>query len=122
MRKWEAAVLLLVALPAAACGRPAPPDGSTPAGQTVTVTAHEWAFDPATLQAKPGSVTFQVRNNGAVEHNFFIENVPRGAVEAIQPGQTKVLTVTVAAGEYTLICNLPGHREAGMVATLKVGR
>ncbi len=121
MRRWETAGLLLVALVGAACGRPAPPDGTKPAGQTVIVAAREWAFDPAALEAKPGEVTFQVRNDGAVEHNFFIENVRRGGVEAIQPGQTRSLTVTVAAGEYTVICNLPGHREAGMVATFKVG-
>jgi hypothetical protein len=32
----------------------------------------------------------------------------------IAPGQTKVLTVTLAAGGYTAMCNLPGHYAAGM--------
>ena len=38
----------------------------------------------------------------------------------ISPGQSAKLTVTLAAGTYTLYCTVPGHRAAGMVAKLVV--
>ena len=38
----------------------------------------------------------------------------------INPGSTAKLTVTLAAGTYTLYCTVPGHSAAGMVAKLTV--
>jgi uncharacterized cupredoxin-like copper-binding protein len=39
---------------------------------------------------------------------------------AVDPGDTATGTYDVEAGMYTLICDIPGHQEAGMVATLNV--
>ena len=36
----------------------------------------------------------------------------------VNPGQTKVETYDLPAGTYSLICDIPGHKEAGMTATL----
>lgn len=88
----------------------------------MAVTAREWAFEPSPLVAKAGKVTFRIKNDGGVEHNFVVENKPGAALEAIRPGESKSLTVELARGEYTILCNLPGHREAGMVAPLKVSQ
>lgn len=44
----------------------------------------------------------------------------KGEVEDIAAGAEKVLEVTLPAGNYLLICNLPGHYAAGMVAPFVV--
>jgi uncharacterized cupredoxin-like copper-binding protein len=40
----------------------------------------------------------------------------RGEVENLGPGEEKVIELTLPAGNYLLICNIPGHYAAGMVA------
>ncbi|MBI3997421.1 MAG: cupredoxin domain-containing protein [Armatimonadetes bacterium] len=120
MGRWKAAVLVVAAgVGIAGCRRPAPPDGRPP-GAIVDVIAREWAFEPSPLQVRAGRVTFHIRNEGGVEHNFVIENAPGADVEAIRSGEAKQLTVDLTPGDYTAICNIPGHREAGMVTTIKV--
>lgn len=117
-------LLSLVALSFAGCPRRGPSGGPPtpppPAGQTVQVTAKEWGFEPAPILAKAGTITFRIKNEGAVEHNFLVENKPGAQVDAIQPGGTKTLPTDLTPGQYTVFCNLPGHREAGMIGTLKV--
>lgn len=87
----------------------------------VRMTAGEFFFAPRQVTALPGTVTFTLRNGGAIEHDFVVET-PGGArvaeIPVIEPGQTLETTATLAAGTYTIYCSLPGHREAGMVATL----
>lgn len=87
----------------------------------VRMTAGEFFFAPREVSALPGKVTFTLRNGGAIEHSFVVET-PGGArvaeIPVIEPGQTLTTTATLAAGAYTIYCSLPGHREAGMVATL----
>lgn len=43
-----------------------------------------------------------------------------GDTEELQPNASRGLDVTLAAGSYLLICNLPGHYASGMVAPLTV--
>ncbi len=44
----------------------------------------------------------------------------KGEVEDIGPGATKVLEATLPAGNYLLLCNLPGHYGSGMVTPFVV--
>jgi uncharacterized cupredoxin-like copper-binding protein len=44
----------------------------------------------------------------------------KGEVEDIAPGGTKVLETTLPAGNYLLLCNLPGHYGSGMVTPFVV--
>jgi uncharacterized cupredoxin-like copper-binding protein len=79
--------------------------------------------DPKEVTSPPGDVSFVVKNTGAIEHNFVIEDqaqTRRGQIPIIEPGQTLVTQVTLPPGTYTIYCSEPGHREAGMVATLHV--
>jgi plastocyanin len=123
-------ILLTAAVLAAACGpggggqpgggQPgggAQPGGGQAGGSKVAVTEKEWAI---TVGAVPsGTVTFSVKNNGAVEHNFVIKEAGT-RLDGIQPGQTKELTVTLKPGTYTILCDIAGHEEAGMHATFTV--
>jgi len=87
------------------------------------LTASEFKWKPKEVTVAPGEVTFAVTNKGTIEHNFVIEDTkgkPLKQVDGIQPGKTVQVKVTLKAGKYTIACTVPGHREAGMVATLIV--
>lgn len=55
--------------------------------------------------------------NGAVDEANFTKT---GEVADIAAGASGTLTVTLAAGHYAIICNLPGHVVEGMVVDLTV--
>ncbi len=82
----------------------------------------EMKFTPDVIQAKKGDtlkITL-VNKDPAVNHNFLIPalNVNSGQ---IPPGQTSTIEVKITqSGEHDIICDVPGHREAGMVGKLIV--
>jgi uncharacterized cupredoxin-like copper-binding protein len=97
-----------------------------------------------------GIVTFRVTNAGAVKHEMVIlplatsqtvgtrpfdvqakidetgslgEASRSGSVgtgEGIEPGASGRMTVTLAPGQYELVCNLMGHYVSGMYSKLTV--
>jgi uncharacterized cupredoxin-like copper-binding protein len=96
------------------------------AGPATTVQVKESEFKiaaaPATVPAA-GKVTFVVQNAGKIQHDLALQGTGVSAATRtplISPGQTAKLTVSLAAGTYTLYCSVPGHRAAGMVARLVV--
>jgi uncharacterized cupredoxin-like copper-binding protein len=96
------------------------------AGPATTVQVRESEFKiapaPATVPGA-GKVTFVVENAGKIQHDLALEGAGVSAstkTPLISPGQSAKLTVTLAAGTYTLYCSVPGHRAAGMVAKLVV--
>jgi uncharacterized cupredoxin-like copper-binding protein len=99
---------------------------------TVTVTLKEFSVSMSPSTVPVGvPVTFKVLNAGKITHELVLEpaNVvdepmmQKGKATEIQdiaPGSTRSATWTVPkAGSYHLSCHVPGHFEAGMVATLK---
>ncbi|MBI4639174.1 MAG: hypothetical protein HY731_00665 [Candidatus Tectomicrobia bacterium] len=60
------------------------------------------------------------REDPHLEHDFVIEGETAASIPLIAPGKSEKLRVTLKPGEYRLMCNLPGHKEAGMVGMLKV--
>jgi len=90
---------------------------------TIQLTAREFLYEPKEASSPAGDVIFVVKNSGAIEHNFVLEDQAqkrRAAIPVIDPGQTLEAKATLQPGTYTIYCSLPGHREAGMVATLHV--
>jgi uncharacterized cupredoxin-like copper-binding protein len=57
-------------------------------------------------------------NDGVTLHNFSIDAL--GISVDIAPGATETVTINAPAGSYEYYCNVPGHKEAGMVGTLTV--
>ncbi|MEN9562713.1 MAG: hypothetical protein RIR73_957 [Chloroflexota bacterium] len=113
----------------AACG------GSAGATAEISADMTDLMFTPANFEVPAGTeVTLKLTNSGAVEHNFVI--LKQGAVYTssadIKPEDVIVDAKLAAgesgefafkideAGEYTVICNVPGHLEAGMVGKLVV--
>jgi uncharacterized cupredoxin-like copper-binding protein len=117
-------VILVVALVAASCGG-GKPSGEQPGGPTsgaaVTVSEKEWTINLSSPTVKAGPVKLVIKNEGSIEHNFVIEGA-NVEVQAIQAGTSKEVTVTLKPGTYTVVCNIPGHQEAGMKTTLTVAQ
>ncbi len=114
-RLWALLFVLLAGLAIATplLGAPAP----------VAMTATEFKWTPKEITVAAGDVTFNVANKGTVEHNFVIEDAKGKVVkevDSVQPGKTLQVKVNLKAGKYSIVCTVPGHREAGMVATLTV--
>jgi uncharacterized cupredoxin-like copper-binding protein len=56
-------------------------------------------------------------NMSGTGHNIAIDG--KGAGKVVPKG-TSTFTATFAPGKYTYYCQVPGHRQAGMVGTLTV--
>jgi uncharacterized cupredoxin-like copper-binding protein len=89
------------------------------AASTIRVTAKEYSLRlSAKSIARPGRITFSVRNAGRMEHNFRI-NGKQTAL--IRPGKTSRLAVTFKKkGSYHYLCTVPGHAALGMQGTFTV--
>ncbi len=116
-------VVMTVAL--AACGGGGGGTAQPPAGKVVNVDATEFAFNPNTFSGVVGqTISFKIANKGTLDHNFVILNTA-GTQELakieVKVGTSATLDFTpTAAGEYPVDCNLPGHKEAGMIGKLIV--
>jgi uncharacterized cupredoxin-like copper-binding protein len=89
----------------------------------IQLTAKEWQYDPNEVRSSSGEVVFEVKNGGLIEHNFIVEDQTkrkRAEIPYIEPGQALRVSANLPPGTYTMYCGLPGHREAGMVATLRL--
>ncbi len=115
--------IALVAVLVSACGGGA--GGSTSGGdgaaQNVSITATEFKFDPATINATPGqTINLTVKNNGTTQHTWVL---PQANVKlTIDPGKsvTQTFKAPSAAGTFAFDCDIPGHKEAGMAGQLIV--
>lgn len=91
------------------------------ASTPLRVEAHEFSLSPEDLRAAPGSVAIEYANKGAVVHTLVIEGVKGFRLEVPQPGDVDTGSARLEPGSYTLFCDVPGHRQAGMEAPLTVG-
>ncbi|MGH9085815.1 MAG: cupredoxin domain-containing protein [Acidimicrobiales bacterium] len=93
---------------------------ATPAG-TQTVSMVEMAFEPDPIEAEAGNAVLRVVNDGAVEHSLVVQGAGKGTPD-LEPDQEMTLDLReLEAGSYRVICDIPGHVEAGMVTTLNLG-
>ncbi len=115
-----AAALSLVVL--AGCAGDEEPEESrgTLAPGTVEVVAQDIKFPMDRYEATAGTVNFHYRNDGSIIHTLLIEDVDGFKLEVARKGQTEQGSVNLAAGTYTIYCDVAGHRQAGMEATLVV--
>ena len=99
-------------------------EGGAEASTTLQLAADPTsiAFDKPELLAKPGKVTIDFSNPSAIPHNVVIlgnDGKELAGTPEITEGKESVST-DLEAGEYTFVCTVPGHEEAGMVGTLTV--
>jgi uncharacterized cupredoxin-like copper-binding protein len=107
----------------------------TVAVDTVTATLTDMHISIDRTSVSEGPVTFVVKNNGAVIHEFDVirTDLPQDKLPAdpnqpgkvdetgnvgetgeINPGESQTFTVTLPAGHYVIMCNEAGHYAAGM--------
>ena len=126
-------ICLAIALLLAACGGGAP---SGPEAVSQTVAGYDdFRFEPADVTAPEGAeVTINFENEGVLEHSWVLvassvdpltatlEDALAGATSGTVPaGESQTFTFTAPpAGDYTVVCTVPGHAAGGMVGTLTV--
>jgi uncharacterized cupredoxin-like copper-binding protein len=117
-----AAVDQTAATPAGAPAAATPvADAEAPAAaaESVEVVSHDIFFEPTEVTIPADTdVTFSLPNDGVTLHNFAIDEL--GIDIDIAPGETQEAVINAPAGTYEYYCNVPGHKEAGMLGTLTV--
>ena len=125
---------------ASAASLPSPtPSAAVQSGEISIVMSDAMRYAPDQITVRAGEeVTFLVRNEGVIVHEFFVGTEAEQAEHAaemaqggmghghdsalsLQPGASGSLTMTFAEPGTLLIgCHEPGHYEAGMLATLTI--
>ena len=132
MKKYLVPVAIAIGLSLAltACGGGAP-------STNFNVDMVEFMFNPNNFTVPAGQeITLELSNNGAVVHDFIIMNQGEEVgqdfgeedepniywMAELEPGSSNTYTFTAPnqPGEYQVVCGIPGHYLAGMVAKLIV--
>jgi len=100
---------------------------------TVTIVGNKMDFSPSKFSADAGDeITITFENEGRLPHNIgvlkngssvadFGEDDLIVLSETIQAGESVDVSFTIDnPGEYTFVCNIPGHARAGMTGTLVI--
>ncbi len=92
----------------------------SPDATEVVVTASNYKFAPNTITVKNGEKTRILLKNSGGSHDFRIDELNL-ATAVIQDGQEDFVEFTPSkTGTYQFYCSVDGHRQMGMVGTLKV--
>ena len=103
---------------AAASLSPSPTPGSGSPLGTITISAFDLGFDPASVDVvEAGVYNVMFDNTGALAHDLTFADGTQIVAEA---GQMATGTVTIPAGGTTFTCTVPGHAPAGMTGTVTV--
>ena len=92
---------------------------SAAASTTVEVTLTEFAISMSPSAVPPGNVVFNVHNAGAAVHNFAAIDLSKRTAD-IPSGAHVLLDVGNVSSDINVMCEIPGHKDSGMKATLKV--
>jgi len=127
----------------AACSSSATPSPDAPGGDAdgIAATLQDFWIELARSSAPAGRVAFDITNEGPSVHDFEVlrADAPADALEVdgavvptsaggieivdeaeeIAPGAGTPLSVELEPGTYAIICNLPGHYEAGMFTSFE---
>lgn len=96
-------------------------DSGEPAPAAIDVSMVEMAFVPDPIEVAVADASLLVVNDGEVPHSLVIPELGKGTPD-LEPGQSLTLDLTdQAPGTYVVICDVEGHREAGMETTLVLG-
>ena len=90
------------------------------AQKTLDIKGGNFFFDPKDSDAPAGVDAIKLESEGG-QHTLVFDNgkVPGFKLQA-SSGDSDELKVDLKPGKYTIYCDLPGHREAGMEGTITV--
>jgi uncharacterized cupredoxin-like copper-binding protein len=111
--------------------------GAVTSKPLVAVQVDEFSVFPQTQGAPAGKVRFVVTNIGTLRHEFVVLKTDKpagnllkgneanesgnvGEIGGVNPGNARVLALSLKRGHYALICNLPGHYKTGQFADFYV--
>ena len=87
---------------------------------TILYTTEKMQFGQDVMQVQAGEpITLELDNKDMYGHSFDVDELD-WHVQMPANDQVSAEFTAVPPGTYTIYCAVPGHREAGMVATLIV--
>lgn len=137
-------ILLLIAVMVVgpACGQGEKPEDAAPTTVGAIVQLAEYAVTSTPSAVGAGSVEFTARNAGTIAHELVVirtelaedqlpvsegtvdENAEGieviGEIEEFDAGGERTASFELSAGNYVLICNVPGHYQLGMRTRFRV--
>jgi uncharacterized cupredoxin-like copper-binding protein len=148
-RKVALAVVLAAVIVAPACSSstPSTTSSSTPTtgGNVVKVSEKEFTITATSgsfTSLTAGNITFEVKNDGTINHEFVIVKTdlaadklpvkdskvdedsskltPVDEIEEFAPGKTESKAFDLTAGSYVAFCNVVGHYGSGMHTAITV--
>ncbi|MEI6665680.1 MAG: sulfocyanin-like copper-binding protein, partial [Chloroflexota bacterium] len=114
---------------------------ATAAAARVVITFKDFSVAAVAPSAKAGDVTFEVKNDGKLPHQFVVvksdldpaalplhdqKEVDEPKVQIVtrisdfDSGQSKTVAAKLAPGKYVLLCNVPSHYSSGMFTAFVV--
>ena len=115
---------------------------ATASETTVNVSLTEFVVEPSADTVSAGAFTFNVTSDSTIFHNLRViatdlapDALPTddatfsadeelldvvAGSDALDPGEQETLTVGLAAGNYVLICNIPGHYEGSITTAFRL--
>lgn len=93
-------------------------DAAPPEDADVTVIAEDIDFPHGEYQVAAGTVEIVYENEGRIVHTLVIQGVDGFKLAVNANGDVDDGSVELEPGGYELYCDIPGHRSAGMEATL----
>jgi plastocyanin len=92
-------------------------DAATVVATRVSMTEFAFSPDPVVSSGR----RLEIVNDGVVAHDFVLPALGKGTPD-VPPGGSIVLDLAgQPPGTYVVVCDLPGHREAGMETSLTLG-
>ena len=121
-RRWLAVagasllVVLLVAAIAAVATNTGDDDPGPPVNLAIALDEYTITGE---LESDPGNIVLDLSNEGGSVHNVVLSGTARS--RDLRPGETQALELgELGSGTYELVCDIPGHTEAGMIANLTI--
>ena len=122
LRTFFAALVAIFALSACGGGTSAPAQTIPSDAGLIVRNVKSIRFDKSEYSAAAGNVKVVTVNEDTVRHTLIVVKdgvkVPNFKLVVAQEGAIDVGEINLAAGSYTLICDVPGHQN--MKATLTV--
>ncbi len=95
-----------------------PPGGSGLVAE-VTIEGYDIGWSAKEVTVSPGTM-LMLENTGAAGHNFEVTELGINVDMPVDGTVEVIIPIDAQPGTYTFFCNIPGHKEAGMVGTLLV--